>query len=123
MTINVPTQETNPVDSNDLWFGFAVQGLSGTLTGQLRVPLDTGVFVTEVAEGSPAAEVGLRKGDLVRYMAPGPIDDPAGFREYPTFDLAQFRRIQQRLRQADVLELIAHRDGVDYQIRMKRSSI
>jgi hypothetical protein len=80
-------------------------------------------MVTEVVEGSPAAEVGLRKGDLVRYMAPGPIDDPAGFREYPTFDLAQFRRTQQALRKTNVIEMIAHRDGVDYQVRMKRSSI
>jgi len=123
ITVDIPDQETNPVDNNQTWFGFAVQGLSGALTGQLRVPLDTGVMVTEVVEGSPAAEVGLRKGDLVRYMAPGPIDDPAGFREYPTFDLAQFRRTQQALRKANVIELIAHRDGVDYQVRMKRSSI
>jgi Trypsin-like serine proteases, typically periplasmic, contain C-terminal PDZ domain len=52
----------------DPWFGFRGQAVAETdpfTLSQLGIVVDTGVFVTEVVKGSPAAKAGLQPGDVV----------------------------------------------------------
>ena len=45
--------------------GLTVQELTPELARRLEVPNAQGVVVTEVATGSPADEVGIRRGDVI----------------------------------------------------------
>jgi len=50
------------------WFGFRGQAVAETdpyTLSQLGIVVDTGVLVTEVVKGSPAAKAGLKPGDVV----------------------------------------------------------
>ncbi len=47
------------------WTGIIVQDLDPNLATYLRVPRDTGVMITELEKGSPAARSGLRDGDII----------------------------------------------------------
>jgi len=52
----------------DPWFGFRGQAVAETdpfTLSQLGIVVDTGVLVTEVVKGSPAAKAGLQPGDVV----------------------------------------------------------
>jgi len=54
--------------------GLAVQELTPELAERFGVDQKTGVIISRIAEGSPAAEVGLRPGDLILEINRQPID-------------------------------------------------
>ena len=45
--------------------GVSVQTITGVLADAMRLPVDGGVIVADVAEGGPAARAGLRAGDMI----------------------------------------------------------
>jgi len=51
------------------WLGVSVQPLDRDLADYLGLGNTTGVFVTGVSQGSPAARAGLREGDLITAIA------------------------------------------------------
>jgi serine protease Do len=46
-------------------FGFSVQDLTAELRDQLKAPAGSGVVVSGVEDGGPAARAGLRPGDII----------------------------------------------------------
>ncbi len=67
--------------SGDTEFGISVQDLTPEIAQQLGVEGDRGVVVTGVEPGSPAAEAGLRSGDVILEVDRGAVDDVAGMRK------------------------------------------
>ena len=60
-------------------FGLTVQDLTPEVAEQLGVEEDAGVVVTRVEPGSPAAEAGFRRGDVVLEVNQEPIADTEDF--------------------------------------------
>jgi len=58
------------------WFGASGQAVTPDLIEELRLPRPVGVLVKEVAPGSPAANAGLRAGDVVTELDGHATDDP-----------------------------------------------
>jgi serine protease Do len=62
-------------------FGLRVQDLTGELAEQLGVQGEKGVVVTEVEGGSPAAEAGMRRGDVILEANQTAVGNVAEFRK------------------------------------------
>jgi serine protease Do len=80
--------------------GVSVQNLTPPIRRQLGLPASaSGVVVTDVDPGSPAAEAGLRRGDLIQEVNERTVGDVAGF--------------DQAIRQGgrDVVLLLVNREG------------
>jgi serine protease Do len=63
-----PPRETTPIQGRNPFAGAQVANLSPALLEEVRLPTLTsrqGVVVLDVAQGSPAARIGLRPGDVV----------------------------------------------------------
>jgi S1-C subfamily serine protease len=58
--------------------GIQVQPMTPELREHRGAPRDAGVLVVRVEEGSPAAEAGVRVGDVVTRAGGDPIDSPHG---------------------------------------------
>lgn len=59
------------------YLGLYLQPLTPSAAAQLRLPPDTkGVLVAQVAPNSPAADAGLRAGDVIVQLAGQPVADP-----------------------------------------------
>lgn len=54
--------------------GAHAQTITATLASGLKLPQDWGVIITDIDEGSPAAEADLRPGDIVKTIDGFPID-------------------------------------------------
>ena len=61
-------------------FGLRVQNLTGELAEQLGVQGEKGVVVTDVENGSSAAEAGMRRGDVILEVDQKPVGDTDEFR-------------------------------------------
>jgi serine protease Do len=62
------------------WFGASGQAVTPDLIEELRLPRPTGVVLKEIAPGSPAADAGLRVGDVLVDIAGHAIEDPDALR-------------------------------------------
>jgi membrane-associated protease RseP (regulator of RpoE activity) len=58
--------------------GIQVQPMTPELREHMKAPPDAGVLVVRVEDGSPAAEAGVRVGDVVTRAGGDPIDSPHG---------------------------------------------
>lgn len=47
------------------WLGVSIQILNDVLAEQLNVPVDRGILINEVYANSPAAQAGLKRGDVI----------------------------------------------------------
>jgi serine protease Do len=63
------------------YLGVGVQKPGGELAGSLGVSPGKGIVVSEVFEGSPAAEAGLQEGDVIIRFAGQPVDTPIQLQE------------------------------------------
>lgn len=60
------------------WLGASLQTVTREIAESLGLDRPMGALVTELAPGSPAAEAGLRRGDLISAIDGHTIDDPEG---------------------------------------------
>ena len=61
------------------WLGANLQVLSKDLADSMGLDRPSGALVTDVAAGSPAAEAGVKRGDVITAVDGQTIDDPEGF--------------------------------------------
>src|SRR4051795_7625371 len=61
------------------WLGATLQGVDNEIAGSMGLPRPTGVLVSGVYEKGPAADAGLKRGDLILEVDGQPIDDPESF--------------------------------------------
>ena len=67
--------------SNFEQLGIQAETLTGSLAEQLGVKADSGVAITEVQPGSPAAMAGLAKGMVITHANRKPVKSPADLRK------------------------------------------
>jgi Do/DeqQ family serine protease len=60
------------------WLGANLQNLTKDIADSLGLDRPTGALVVSVAAGSPAAEAGLKRGDVVMAIDGQPVDDAEG---------------------------------------------
>ncbi len=81
--------------------GMSVQKLTPELAKQLGISQAKGLVITSVKPGSPAAEAGLARGDVILEVAQKPVKS-----------VAQFKRMAARLKPGEgLLLLIQRREG------------
>jgi serine protease Do len=79
--------------SREQSLGFSVTDLTGDLARQLGLKAgERGVVVTDVEDGSPAAEAGLQPGDLIMSINRQPVPDIEGYRK-ALADLGSAKRL------------------------------
>lgn len=61
------------------WTGATLQGVTRDIAESLSLDRPTGALVTEVLGQGPAAEAGLRRGDIITAVDGQRVDDPEGF--------------------------------------------
>jgi Do/DeqQ family serine protease len=61
------------------WLGATFQAVSQDIADSLAMNRPTGALVTEVADDSPAAKAGLKRGDVVTAVDGVDVDDPEAF--------------------------------------------
>ena len=76
--------------------GIAVQNLTPEMARRLRLTIESGVVVTRVESGSPAADAGIQTGDIIREVNRKPVKDAD--------DLVQ--KIEQVKDQSSILLLV-----------------
>ena len=82
--------------SKNLWPGLYVAPITADLRRQLSIPEALqGVLVTQVQEGSPAAEAGFRQGDVVQDVDKKPIGKVGDF--YQALNAGSGREIPVRV--------------------------
>jgi len=62
------------------WLGASCQSVTTDIAQSLGLPHPEGVLVNDVATGSPAAQAGVRVGDVILAVEGHDIDDPEGLR-------------------------------------------
>jgi serine protease Do len=66
----------NPAEDK---LGMTVQSLTPDIAKQLGVKNDKGVVITDVQQGSPAAEAGLRQGDVIKEIQREPVKNMSDY--------------------------------------------
>ena len=61
------------------WLGARLQGVSPEIAESMGLPRPTGALVVSVFEKGPAAEAGIRRGDVILEVDGQPVDDPEAF--------------------------------------------
>jgi serine protease Do len=62
------------------YLGFRIQELTRALAQSLHINTTEGVLVAEVSKGSPAAQAGLKRGDVIQAFNGRPTHDPGQLR-------------------------------------------
>ena len=63
------------------WFGAEGQAVTASVARELGMPSATGVQLTGVLPGSPAAIAGLQRGDVILKLGDGAVEDPSDLNE------------------------------------------
>ena len=66
--------QKNAAPTADL-YGLQLQNITPELAGQFNLKSTTGVLLTDIAPGSPAAEADLQRGDLITEIDEKPVTD------------------------------------------------
>ncbi|MFO3796381.1 MAG: S1C family serine protease [Anaerolineales bacterium] len=56
------------------YLGVGWQMITPSIARRYRLPVEWGAYITQVASGSPAAQAGLRRGDIILQIGEHPID-------------------------------------------------
>jgi serine protease Do len=74
------SMESNHHGSSNVLSGVSVENLNPESTKELGLPAGTqGVVVTDVRTSSPAAEAGLRRGDVIQEVNRTPVKNASDF--------------------------------------------
>ncbi len=84
----IPTNMVKPILASLLkhgkvvrgWLGVMIQEVDGDLAQALKLPTQSGVLISDVTPGGPAARAGLRRGDLVVKINGAAVDSPGALR-------------------------------------------
>jgi Do/DeqQ family serine protease len=60
------------------WLGASLQHVSREIADTLGLDRPSGALVADLVEGSPAADAGIKRGDIITAIDGQPIDDPEG---------------------------------------------
>jgi Do/DeqQ family serine protease len=60
------------------WLGASLQHVSRDIADTLGLDRPSGALVADLVEGSPAADAGMKRGDIITAIDGQPIDDPEG---------------------------------------------
>jgi len=88
--------EVSNTGSHNKKLGIEVRNLTPELANRLRLKSDTGVVVTRVESGSPAADAGIQTGDVIREVNHTPVKNVE--------DLVQ--KLEQAKDQTNILLLV-----------------
>ena len=94
----------NPQSDASSLLGLHVQELTNDVASQLGYIGETGVIITAVDSGSPAAQVGLKRGDLIKEINRQPIESMADYQ----------KAIESASKDDSVLLLLRRGDGTYY---------
>ena len=85
------------------WLGAKLQTVTPEIAESLGLPRPTGALVASLTEGGPAAEAGVKRGDVILSIDGQPVEDPDafGFR-FATHSLGQSASVTVRRGSADV---------------------
>ncbi len=61
------------------WLGASLQAVTADIAESLGLPRPYGVLVSEMNERGPAAEAGIRRGDVITAIDDKPVDNPESF--------------------------------------------
>jgi len=61
------------------WLGAKLQTVTTDIAESLGLPRPTGALVVSIVEGGPAAEAGIKRGDVILSVDGQPVDDPDAF--------------------------------------------
>lgn len=102
LTLQVNPEEVPPQSAQKIqsWLGIRVSNITPRIARQLGLRNRQGVLVTAVADNSPAAELGLAEGDIIRQVNDWPVDD-----------LETYEKILSRFKSGQNLVLLVERDG------------
>ncbi len=90
--------------------GFHVQEITENLFREQRLATRSGAYVSFVARGSPAAEAGLRPGDIVERIEERNVRDLEAFRR-ALKEVEEQRRVMIRARRGDDLKFLLLKRG------------
>jgi Do/DeqQ family serine protease len=75
----VESARTGSANVRRPWFGARLQGVTADVAESLGLDRPTGILVTGIIERGPAAEAGLRRGDIITGVDGVSVDDPDAF--------------------------------------------
>jgi Do/DeqQ family serine protease len=78
---NQPAPQTAPHEEEVGKFGLQVQELSKEMADRMKLGVDKGVIVTDVADNSLAAQQGIEREDVITEVDGKPVTDAKSFRE------------------------------------------
>ncbi len=90
------------------WLGIAVQDLDPELAESFGLPTDRGVVVSNIVRGGPAAEAGLRRGDVITHVNGEEVTNAR-----KALDLIT------RARPGETIDITAIRGGREVQLKAK----
>jgi Do/DeqQ family serine protease len=61
------------------WLGASLQGVTADIAESLGMSRPSGVLITELNDKGPAAEAGVKRGDVITAIDDKPVDNPEGF--------------------------------------------
>ncbi len=61
------------------WLGASLQGVTRDMGEALGLDRQAGVLVSDLTDGSPSVEAGLKRGDVIVAVDGAPVDDPDAF--------------------------------------------
>jgi len=85
------------------WLGAKLQSVTPEIAESLGLARPTGALVASLTEGGPAAEGGIKRGDVILSIDGQPVEDPDGFGfRFATHSLGQSASVMVRRGSADV---------------------
>jgi serine protease Do len=102
------TEKTAVPEEGAPKLGMAVREVTPELAKQYQLPVSQGIAVLQVEPGSPAAQAGLRPGDIIIEVDREPVVDMNAFQE-------KIRKYKAR----DTILLLLNRDGATLYVTLK----
>jgi serine protease Do len=90
------------------WLGVGLEDVNQAIAEQLRVPTKEGAVITLLSPGSPAADAGLKEGDVITM-----------FNRVPIPDSDTLRREISKTKVGDTVPLAAYRERQKLDLKVK----